>query len=262
MQYTALIRTHNSSPRVEQVVAALRDQTSPPARILAVDSGSELQQRRSLVEIVDDVVDYPEQTFNYSKAINVGVAHCHTPWVLIISSHVVLTDPQAIGRAIAEMQSVDAAGFYFHRTTLEWCPELIGRDNFDGRNGLHNTCAFVQSEAVRERPFREDVFSAEDQEWAADQFRRRDAKILRIGSNKMRYDNPNENEVKLINEEVSIAYFTCREKLGLPYLAYWLVRSVALLVAGRPQRSRTCLTIARELLLARFRAPVRLSRYY
>ncbi len=263
MAYTALIRTHDSSPRVEETVAALRAQTRPPERIVAVDSGSADIHRRALDALVDTVVDYPAETFNYSKAINIGVDACGTPWVLIISSHIVLKDVMAIERACAEMATIAAAGFYLHRGTKPaWKLEPIDRATFDGRNGLSNSCAFLPTRAVMDRPFREDVFSAEDQEWAADYFRRHDATILRIGIDSLKYNNPNENELKLINEEISIAYFTCREKLGVGYLVAWLVRAAIYFAAGRTRRSKTYLTIFRELVMARFRPPMRVSKYY
>ena len=263
LQYTALIRTHDSSPRVEETVAALKAQSLPPTFIVAVDSGSSEAQRRALDALVDTVVDYPDEAFNYSKAINVGVARCRTPWLLIISSHIVLKDSRSLERAGAEMNAIGAAGFYLHRGTRpEWKLEPIDRTTFDGRNGLSNSCAFLPTRAVADRPFREDVFSAEDQEWAADYFRQRDATILRIGIDSLKYNNPNENELKLINEEISIAYFTCREKLGVRYLAAWLVRAAIYFAAGRTRRSKTYLTIFKELVMARFRPPMRVSKYY
>ncbi len=263
VEYTALIRTHDSSPRVEETVAALRAQTLPPACILAVDSASSPAQRRTLDALVDVVVDYPDPVFNYSKAINVGIERCRTPWVLVVSSHIVLQDGCAIARAFREMRAIDAAGFYLHRGTRpEWKLEPIDRSTFDGRNGLSNSCAFLPTAAVAERPFREDVFSAEDQEWAADHFRRHDATILRIGLDSLKYNNPNENELKLINEEISIAYFTCREKLGVRYLLEWLIRAAIYFAAGRTRRSKTYLTIFKELVMARFRPPMRVSKYY
>lgn len=263
LSYTAVIRTHDSSPRVEETVAALKAQTRPPTHIVAVDSGSTEDQRRLLDALVDTVVDYPDEAFNYSKAINIGVERCRTPWVLIISSHIVLKDAASIERAFAEMSAISAAGFYLHRGTQpHWKLEPIDRATFDGRNGLSNACAFLSTRAVMERPFREDVFSAEDQEWAADCFRRHGATILRIGIDSLKYNNPNENELKLINEEISIAYFTCREKLGLRYLLAWLARAAIYFAAGRTRRSKTYLTIFRELVMARFRPPMRVSRYY
>lgn len=263
LAYTALIRTHDSSPRVERTVAALLAQTHPPARIVAVDSGSSPGQRRALAALVDTIVDYPAEPFNYSKAINLGVAACRTPWLLIISSHIVLKDVRSIERASAEMNAIGASAFYLHRgTEPAWKLEPIDRRTFDGRNGLSNACAFLQTQAVVERPFREDVFSAEDQEWAADHFRRHGATILRIGIDSLKYDNPNENELKYINEEISIAYFTSRELLGVRYLVAWLARAAIWFAAGRTRRAKTYLTIFRELVKARFRPPMRVSKYY
>ena len=263
MAYTALIRTRDSHPLVERVVQSLRRQGRPPASIVAVDSGSDPSQRHLLEPLVDRLVDYPAEPFNYSKAINIGVAHCATPYVLIISSHVVLRGADLVGRAIDEMQRVGALGFYFWNNPAEdWTSEIVRRENFDGHNGLHNTCAFLPAAAVVARPFREEVFSAEDQEWAAHHLREHGSSILRIGTRDVENLNPRVNHRKFVNEEVSIAYFTCRERLALPYLASWLVRAAVAFVRGRRGRSLAHLQIFRELTLARLRPPRRESRYY
>lgn len=263
LRYTALIRTRDSHPLVEAVVAALRAQTLPPSRIVAVDSGSSSEQHRLLAALVDDVVDYPAEPFNYSKAINLGVPRCATPWILIISSHVVIEDREAMARASTEMRRQGAFAFYLWSSESDaWKAEIVDRRRFDGHNGLHNTCAFVPTDAVARRPFREEVFSAEDQEWSAHFIREHDARILRIGTSAMRNRNPHVNHLKFINEEISIAYFTCRERLGVAYLASWLARSALAFVRGRHGRSRAHLKIFRELMLARVRPPKRTSSYY
>ena len=263
LAYTAVIRTRDSHPLVERVVRSLRGQGRPPARIVAVDSGSDATQRRLLEPLVDALIDYPAGPFNYSKAINVGVAACTTPYVLIVSSHVVLAGHDLVGRAIEDMQRVGALGFYFWNDPgEEWRTEIVSRKNFDGHNGLHNTCAFLPTEAVKARPFREEVFSAEDQEWAAHHFREHGSAMLRIGTRHVENLNPRVNHRKFVNEEVSIAYFTCRERMGLPYLASWLVRAAVAFVRGRRGRSLAHLQIFRELALARWRPPRRESRYY
>ena len=248
---------------LETVVRALRTQTTPPLRIVAVDSHSTAEQRSALRLLVDEVVEYPVAEFNYARAINIGVERCDTPWILIISSHVVLEDPALIARAIAERQATGALAFYFHRgEDGPWSAELIDRSTFDGRNGLHNTCSFVPRRAVEERPFREEVFSAEDQEWAGSRLQDGSTTILRIGITKMHYANPNMNEEKFINEEIAIAYFTCRKRLGIRFVVGWLLKATVYFAAGRFVRARSYLTIGKELVLARFRPPVRGSRYF
>ena len=261
--YTALIRTHDSHPVVEAAVRALRAQSFPPARIVAVDSRSRPEQRLALEKLVDQIVDYPDDAFNYAKAINIGIPMCTTPYVLVISSHVVLDDPRSIQRAFTEFESARAFAFYLHHDPeVSWASRIVRRAQFDGHNGLHNTCAFLSTAAVAARPFREEVFSAEDQEWAAHHFRAHDVAILRVGTRALRSLNARTNTLKFVNEEIAIAYFVCREKLGAVHLVMWLARSVLAFVRGRPGRSRAHLTIFRELVRARFRPPRRQSRYY
>ena len=42
----------------------------------------------------------------------------------------------------------------------------VDKRNFSLLLGLSNSCAFLRKQYIIDRPFREDVFSAEDQEWA------------------------------------------------------------------------------------------------
>jgi len=260
--YTALIRTCNSFPTVRETIESLRAQTLAPARIVVVDSGSDPEQRAALRALVDDWIDYPDEPFNYSKAINIGLPACRTPYLLIVSSHVVFRSPDLVERAQRAAEARGAFAFYLCSAPRPWAVESITRRRFDGRNGLFNYCAFVPAEAVRSRPFREEVFSAEDQEWAAYHMRAFDATFVRVETNEVENLNPHVNALKFVNEEIAIAYFVCREKLGMPYLASWLLRAALAFVRGHSMRSKAHLAIFRALLSARRRAPVRASKYY
>ncbi|HEY8094471.1 MAG TPA: glycosyltransferase family A protein, partial [Methylobacter sp.] len=160
MKYTALIRTYNSFPLVAEVVASLRAQAVPPEKIIAVDSNSCVEQRLALDDIFDQVIDYPKEPFNYSKAINIGVDACETEYVLIISSHVVLTDPYLISYGINYISEggdrclgccFNQGGDYGKTYGIT----RVDKRNFSLLLGLSNSCAFLKKQYIVKRPFRE-----------------------------------------------------------------------------------------------------------
>lgn len=268
MKYTALIRTYNSFPLVKDVVAALRAQSVPPEKIIAVDSNSCREQRLALNDICDEVVDYPSEPFNYSKAINIGIAACDTEYVLIISSHVVLTDPYLISYGINHilLEGGDRClGCCFNQggdTTKTYGVSRVDKSNFSLRLGLSNSCAFLKKQYILDRPFREDVFSAEDQEWASYYLRQQNALFFSFHSIFVKYLNPNVNELKTLNEFISMAYFTHPELRGPKYVIPRLARSLLALLRNRPDRAKYHFEMAKELFLTNFRKPVRLSSYF
>lgn len=267
MKYTALIRTYNSFPLVAEVVAALRAQAIPPERIIAVDSNSEPDQRSALNDLFDHVIDYPPEPFNYSKAINIGIAACDTDYVLIISSHVLLLDPYLISYGINHIASAGGVclGCCFNAggdTEKAYGVTHVDKRNFSLLLGLSNSCAFLKKRHILDRPFREDVFSAEDQEWAAYYLRNHDASFFSFHSINVRYLNPNVNELKTINEFISMAYFTHPQLRGPKYIVPRLGRALLALIRLRPERARLHFIMAVELFMTNFRKPVRRSAYY
>lgn len=267
MKYTALIRTYNSFPLVAEVVAALRAQAVPPEKIIAVDSNSCVEQRSALDAIFDQVIDYPKEPFNYSKAINIGVGACDTEYVLIISSHVVLTDPHLISYGIHHLAEGGdrCLGCCFNQGGdygKTYGVTRVDKSNFSLLLGLSNSCAFLKKQYIVDRPFREEVFSAEDQEWAAYYLRKHAACFFSFHSVYVRYLNPNVNDLKTMNEFISMAYFTHPELRGPKYIIPRLARALLAFVRNRPERAKLHLTMATALFLTNFRKPVRKSSYY
>lgn len=262
-RYTALIRTFNSAPLVFDTIAALRAQTHPPERIVVVDSGTAEPEHEQLKAAADVFVDIAHLTFNYSYAINVGLSECLGDFVLVISSHIGIQANDLIERALVSVRREQADGFYCcGSSTDDWHEEVIDRARFNGRNGLSNSFGFLPLKDVLARPFREDVFSAEDQEWALWFFTERRGRLLRIESRLVQYLNRRFNYNKLINEELAIAWFVDRRRLGLLHIAYWLLYAMGSYVKGNQERYRYKLEVAQQLWRARRTPPVKASRYF
>lgn len=261
-RYVAVIRTHACTPLLEQVVAALKAQTWAPTRVVFVDSSGTPAVREQLLRM-GEVVTYPEKVFNYSVAINVGMAAVDEPHALLISSHVLLEDPAVLERSLkaAQAQGIEVV-YWRHAVSGQAALSVIGPEQFDGYNGLSNACAFLPVRWVKERPFRADVFSAEDQEWAAWYFRTHRGQVLRVDDPAVKYLNPHVNTRKMINEELAIAYFAYPRNRWPDKIAARWGRAALALARGRRDRARMHWEIGRELLLMWFRAPSGTSKYF
>jgi glycosyltransferase involved in cell wall biosynthesis len=219
-KYSTLIRTFNSQRSLPATLQALQAQTHQPSRYIIVDSGS---TDRTLLELPPDslVHRFVGTVFNYSEALNQGVDLVSTDLVLIISSHTVLENPVAIEQAIRVLESNPniGAAYMSDDNVGPLRHEVIDENNFNGFNGLWNSCSLVRVELLRMRPFRTDVFTAEDQEWARWLIAQHRMTVARIAGARMFNRNPRSSSLrKRANEYVSVAYFTNRKLLSWPNL--------------------------------------------
>lgn len=264
-RYTALIRTFNSAETLPRTLASLENQSCRPARHVFVDSGSTDSTKR-IGPSGSIFADYEGSEYNYSRALNQGIRLVETDFILIVSSHTTLENPLAMKYAINLLNSQPSIGAAYFSTPAihDLSHELIDGRNFDGFNGLWNTCSVLRTRLVTERPFRPEVFSAEDQEWAAWAILKRGFAIARIAGAGMRVHNPSKHSMrKRLNEHVAVACFIDRRQLELSNL-----RKLAKAVIGadgnwisREERLFRLLLLLR-LLACRFTGPRDSSGYF
>lgn len=210
--YSALIRTFNSSRTLPATLDSLHTQTEPPARIVFVDSGS-TDATLEQIPPVCTVHRYTGSSFNYSSALNQGLQHVDTEYVLIISSHTILGNPNAVSYALDLLKSNPLFGaVYFDFTVGPLDYTAVDKRSFDGFNGLWNTCALIRVELLRLRPFNEEIPAAEDQEWAAWLIRRKSLMTARISGGGMNnpFSSPPRTPshvMKVIREQAAVVYF-------------------------------------------------------
>lgn len=269
LQYAAVIRAHECKPLLIEVIEKLRAQTMPPAQVIIVDSSNDQGVTEAFGKLADVVVPYPQEPFNYSKALNLGIDASTQPYTLVISSHVMLDDPETIADGWVAMQGRGAelvfwcrADFPDHELLMD-----INRRSFNGRNGISNSTALLPTEKLRARPFREEVFSAEDQEWTKYYLRRFGRPILRIQTMGLRYLNPNHgaqvwSHEKLMNEELAIGHFVNRRLIMPDRIAARFMRGVLATIRRRPERARLHFGVARAMVSANFVQPKRTSKYF
>jgi glycosyltransferase involved in cell wall biosynthesis len=264
--YAAVIRAYECTSLLEKTIAALREQTKPPTSIIIVDSSNDAATTLKFHALGANVIPYGNKEFNFSNAINIGVASNTEPLTLIISSHVVLDDEKLVhdGWLAARVQEIEIA---FWVRYSEENQIVLNRRRFTGRNGMANSLALVPTHLLRERPFLEEVFSAEDQEWTKYYLKRFGKPILRIESKRFSYLNPNHgstnwSSTKLLNEELAIGHFVNRRLLMPDRILFRAARGMLAAIRNRPDRARMHLSHARALLMANFIRPKVQSRYF
>lgn len=267
--YGAVIRAYQYTSLLEQIVAALRAQSVPPDFILIVDSSQSVETTAAFESLGVTVVPYPEGEFNYSRAINIGVAANPAPLTLIISSHVLLgSEMVERGWGAAQSQGLEIAF---------WTPPgagqvedvecIIDRHNFNSRNGISNCAALIPTQRILDRPFREEVFAAEDQEWSRYYYETFNRGSLQFSTCQIQYHNPNHKDgaqswLKLLNEDLAIGLFVNRRVIMPDRITMRFLRGVLATLRRRPERARMHFIFAKAYLMANFRKPKIKSRYF
>jgi glycosyltransferase involved in cell wall biosynthesis len=231
-RYSALIRTFNSADTLPDTLRSLAAQTIPPSTYIFVDSGS-ADNTFSLFPDGSIVHKFVGHQFNFATAINQGLSYVSTEYILIISAHTMLRRNNSINYALNLLMENDKLGgaYFSNENNGELTHVIIDRQNFNGFNGLWNTCSIIKASLLKRRNFREDVFSAEDQEWARWLLFSESKVIARVNGAGM--DNSSNvrmwkyDRKKRKNEYVSIAYFTNRDLLkprNLVRIGYRIVK--------------------------------------
>lgn len=268
-RYGAVIRAYQCTPLLEQMVATLRAQSVPPEVILIVDSSQSAETTAAFASLGVTVVPYPEGDFNYSRAINVGVAANSAPLTLIISSHVLL-GPEMVERGWCAAQAHGLEIAFWTQPEPGQVGDVgcvVDRRNFNGRNGISNCAALIPTQRILDRPYREEVFAAEDQEWTRAYFQAFDQGVLQFKTRQIQYLNPNhgdeaKNWVKLLNEDLAIGRFVDRRVIMPDRIVARFLRGVLATLRRRPERARMHFSFARAYLMANVRQPNIKSRYF
>lgn len=179
---TAVIRAKDKAGTIRDAIESVQCQTVP-VDVILVDSGS----RDGTIEIAREmgvrVVPIPPDSFTYGGAINTGIAIANTDYILILSAHCALPNPNWLAVALRHFQDdrvVGVNGTSRHRVrrNLALSPEqrliagatenVVVQDHpfYDGFAGFSNSCAVVRRQTCVAFMFDDNLMAAEDKEWA------------------------------------------------------------------------------------------------
>lgn len=171
-----IIRFKNSAVTLPSVLAALRAQTTQPARIIGIDTGS-TDSSPSLLSAAGAEIIHWEQPYHHSRVLNFGMARIREGFALILSSHTVLTSPGTIAAMLAQMAVPDTACVSGKWAEHDAWSDAITWSEIQ-RTGLRFCSVYSNSFGMLRRalwekcPFDESLVTMEDYAWALEQLQR------------------------------------------------------------------------------------------
>jgi glycosyltransferase involved in cell wall biosynthesis len=258
-----IIRTRNSEGTIDAVLSAIEASRGILARVICIDNGS-VDRTREIVCGRASILEYPFPDFNYSAALNLAIPILRHELVLIISSHTVIGNGDALRYAVSLLReraavaavALSGAGYGAFRVA-----ETTSA-NFNGWNGVWNTASLFRTSLLKERPFEIEVFSAEDQEWSRWVIERKGMSILHLEGCAMEVRNIRKDDIsKRVKEWSCIAYYCYPKYLGLPFIFGRLLRVGACVLCGRAREAHFWLAVALALVRTKFRGPRGNSAY-
>lgn len=223
---SVIIRTRNSGSVIHRCLNSLVNQKDVLLELIVVDSASIDNTLSVSKEFQCKIIAFPlsEISFNYSKAINLGIQQAKGRYILIISSHVWLPNPNSLQwmlEYLYENDSVKAVSLArsnekqkLNQDILKPSEIKITKNQFKGE-GMYNYCSLIRKEDWEKRHFNESLPTCEDQEWIWYWIKNEDASSLIFQEPVAGYDNPNYNSAKDVQE-----YYTMG-KYVFPYYSTW-----------------------------------------
>lgn len=220
MDIDVIIRTNNSSRTLPFVLKSIKNFKGVRSRIICIDFHS-IDHTLELLPSNSKIISYPDKSYNYSKAINLALPFLTAEYTLIISSHTQITNNLSMDYSckVLNHNAKVAAVCMSGTNPSEISEREVNISNFDGWNGVWNTCSLYRTRLLKERNFRLDVFSAEDQEWSKWVMLTKNMSIIHLDGVGRKNLNPRiGNMDKHLKEWESVAYFSFPEYLKINFI--------------------------------------------
>ena len=177
--FDLIVRCRNEFKWLEEFRRAVDVQVLKPNQVVFVDNSSDDGSREFARAAGWTLVDYGDQPFNYSRALNMGLKRCVSIHGLIISAHCILKDRNSTKNLLDSMQNFSASGAFGRQLPTRHSLPYDIRDLLTtfGRERViyksfpffHNAFSVVDTLCWAKHPFDESVNGIEDRVWATEQ---------------------------------------------------------------------------------------------
>ena len=174
--FDIVIRCKNEIEWLPHVFESISNQTIKPNKIVFVDDSSSDGSKEFANQHGCHVVDYGDQPFNYSKALNIGIEESNSDTVLLLSAHCVLYDEFAIEKLVECIDLFSAAGVFGRQIPTNKSSNIDTRDLLTvfGRERIiyekfpffHNAFSLIDKSVWNDIPFLITTNGIEDRYWA------------------------------------------------------------------------------------------------
>jgi len=168
-----VIRTKNEEALLAQTLSRVFSQTLDNIEVILVDSGSTDRTLAIAREFPVKIIEIRPQDFTYGRALNVGYAQAQSNLLVSLSAHAIPLTRDWLMLLLDHFEDPRVAGVWGEETTSvdRQIQTKIYRQDLsmflaDVYVGFSNANGAVRRAIWEAHPFREDLLSTEDKEWA------------------------------------------------------------------------------------------------
>lgn len=263
---SVIIRTRNSGCVIDRCLKSLVHQKNVLLEFIIVDSASIDNTLSIAKEYQCKIVAFPldEISFNYSKALNLGIQQAKGDNILIISSHVWLPNPNSLQwmlEYLHEYDSIKAVSLsrskeheILNKEIIEPSVIKVTKNQFKGE-GMYNYCSLIRKADWEKRIFNENLPTCEDQEWIWYWMKNEDASSLILETPLAGYDNPNYNIAKDVQEYYTMGKYVYSYYGSFSFLSELYKKAFQSLKENRLEKAKHYFFVANTLLKYRVLPP-------
>jgi glycosyltransferase involved in cell wall biosynthesis len=171
-----VIRAKNEAKWLASCLDAIQFQDHNDFETIVVDNQSKDRTREIAAAYGCQLVDISDEDFNFSRALNIGIAAGTKPLVAMISGHCVPADDQWLTRLAMHFNDPGVVAAYGRQEPLPdtapvdkrdlWITFGLDRKVQQRDYFFHNANSMIRRSAWEQIPFNENIHGVEDQDWA------------------------------------------------------------------------------------------------
>ncbi len=172
-----VIRTKNEEIHLPQTLEAVFNQVEKDIAVVVVDSGSTDATLDIIRRYPVNLLEIPASEFTYGRALNLGIAHSDSPFVVSLSAHATPVDQLWLSSLLAPLRDRRVAGSYgrhlprpnasgIERLGMSLTGIMDGEPRLQRRRiSFSNANGALRREVWQHLPFDESLPGAEDIAW-------------------------------------------------------------------------------------------------
>ncbi len=171
-----VIRAKNEAKWLASCLDAIQLQDYADFETIVVDNQSDDRTREIAETYGCELIDISDEDFNFSRALNIGIAAGDKPLVAMISGHCVPADDQWLTRLAMHFSNPGVVAVYGRQEPLPdtaavdkrdlWITFGLDRKVQQRDYFFHNANSMIRRSAWERIPFNENIHGVEDQDWA------------------------------------------------------------------------------------------------
>jgi glycosyltransferase involved in cell wall biosynthesis len=171
-----VIRAKNEAKWLASCLDAIQLQDYADFETIVVDNQSDDRTREIAETYGCELIDISDEDFNFSRALNIGIAAGDKPLVGMISGHCVPADDQWLTRLAMHFSNPGVVAVYGRQEPLPdtaavdkrdlWITFGLDRKVQQRDYFFHNANSMIRRSAWERIPFNENIHGVEDQDWA------------------------------------------------------------------------------------------------